>query len=212
MAAAVVFDDVSPAMARRLHGVADSKTLTHQQRVELDEVVRRRALAIGIGSVSQQVIDQVNILNATKLAMAQAVGQLATAPDHLLIDALRLGDVDLPQTPVIRGDALCLSIAAASIVAKVYRDRLMADLHQHYPAYCFASNKGYGTMAHFRALHRHGLLPLHRRGFIPMRLILENDQAALTSYRKMIRLLAEAELPDRLPETEVGLSEAEVDL
>lgn len=193
VAAAVVFDNASPALVRKLRGVCDSKMLSYDQRAHFDGVIRRHAAALSIAAVPHHVIDEINILNATKVAMAVAVARLPIRPDHLLIDAVRLVDLDLPQTPIIHGDALSLSIAAASIVAKVHRDRLMEGYHEQFPNYSFASNKGYGTMAHFRAINRHGLLFLHRRSFIPMRLLVRHDIEALSTYRKMIRLMLEQE-------------------
>ncbi len=200
VAAAVILGEPSPGLVRKLRGVADSKLLTPQQRETLDVTIRRHAAAIGIGSVAHHVIDEINILNATKVAMAMAVAALPLPAEYLLIDAVRLTDVSLPQKPIIHGDALCLSIAAASIVAKVHRDRLMAGYGLSFPEYRFASNKGYGTMAHFRALRNHGLLHLHRRSFIPMRYMVRRDEASLATYRKMVRLLDEemATLSDAL--------------
>jgi ribonuclease HII len=139
------------------------------------------------------VIDEINIYQATKVAMQMAVAYLPYKPDHLLIDAVRLTELDLPQKPIIHGDALSLSIAAASIVAKVYRDRIMMGLHFQFPEYSFFTNKGYGTMAHFRAINAHGLLPLHRRSFIPMKYLVRHDTEALSTYRKMLLLKQEAE-------------------
>ena len=125
------------------------------------------AVAVGFGSVA--LIDERNILQATKYAMRAAIAELSTAPQALLLDALLLSDISLPQRSIIKGDASCLSIAAASIVAKVTRDRLMLELHELYPAYGFAQHKGYGTEAHLAALHEHGACPIHRRSFAPVR-------------------------------------------
>ncbi len=193
VAAAVAFDSCDPGLVRKLKGVCDSKMLTHEQRVRLDRVIRRHATAIAIAGVPHHVIDEINIYQATKVAMQMAVAYLPYKPDHLLIDAVRLTELDLPQKPIIHGDALSLSIAAASIVAKVYRDRIMMGLHFQFPEYSFFTNKGYGTMAHFRAINAHGLLPLHRRSFIPMKYLVRHDTEALSTYRKMLLLKQEAE-------------------
>jgi ribonuclease HII len=150
-------------------GVRDSKQLTAQARDCLYEVIMQRALAVGVGMGSVELIDERNILQATKHAMRVAISQLSIPPQALLLDALLLPDIPLPQRSIIKGDALCLSIAAASIIAKVTRDRLMLQLHEQYPAYGFAQHKGYGTEAHLAALRQYGVTPLHRRSFAPVR-------------------------------------------
>jgi len=150
-------------------GVRDSKQLTAQQRECLYEVIMQQALAVGIGIGSVEMIDERNILQATKYAMRSAFEQLSISPQALLLDALRLAEIELPQRSIIRGDSLCLSIAAASIIAKVTRDRLMIQLHEQYPAYGFAQHKGYGTEAHLEALREYGVTPIHRKSFAPVR-------------------------------------------
>ncbi len=156
-------------------GVDDSKKLSEKKREQLFDEITERALAYGIGEVSNEVIDEINILEATKRAMGEAVGKAAAAlaertggagVQHLLIDALTLRDVALPQTAIIKGDAKSVSIAAASIVAKVYRDRLMVGYAEQYPDYAFEKNKGYGTAAHYEGIKRAGMCPIHRRSFL----------------------------------------------
>ena len=155
-----------------LYGVRDSKQLTAQARDRLYEIIIQHALAIGVGMGSVELIDERNILQATKHAMRSAIQQLAIAPQALLLDALLLPDIPLPQRSIIHGDSLCLSIAAASIIAKVTRDRLMLQLHEQYPVYGFARHKGYCTEAHVAALHQYGATPIHRRSFAPVREVL----------------------------------------
>lgn len=150
-------------------GVRDSKQLVPHVRESLYHVIMQHAVAVGVGFGSVALIDERNILQATKYAMRAAIAQLATAPQALLLDALVLSDIALPQRSIIKGDVSCLSIAAASIVAKVTRDRLMVQLHELYPAYGFAQHKGYGTEAHLAALREHGACPIHRRTFAPVR-------------------------------------------
>jgi ribonuclease HII len=160
-------------------GVDDSKKLSEKRREALDEIIRAEALAFGLGFADNRTIDEINILEATKLAMRLAVEEaarmLATAGadvcgapaaiEHILVDALRIPGPGPPQTALIKGDERSVSIAAASIVAKVARDRLMRSYHKVYPAYAFDRNKGYGTKAHLAAIAAEGLCPLHRRTF-----------------------------------------------
>ncbi len=153
-------------------GVRDSKQVTTRAREHLYEVIMQHALAVGTGIGSVELIDKVNILQATKHAMRIALTQLAILPQALLLDALSLPEIELPQRPIIKGDERCLSIAAASIIAKVTRDRIMIQLHEEYPAYGFAQHKGYGTEAHLAALRQHGASPHHRRSFAPVRELL----------------------------------------
>jgi len=150
-------------------GVRDSKQLLPHTRESLYKVIMQHAVAVAVGFGSVALIDERNILQATKYAMRAAIARLATAPQALLLDALVLSDIPLPQRSIIKGDASCLSIAAASVVAKVTRDRLMLQLHELYPAYGFARHKGYGTEAHLAALRAHGACPIHRRSFAPVR-------------------------------------------
>jgi ribonuclease HII len=171
VAAAVILppDD---GIAQRLAGVGDSKQLTPAQRERLYDVIVREAVAVGVGAVPAEVIDALGIVAATRQVMALAVAHLAVPPEHLLIDALRLPDVACPQTSLIKGDACCLSIAAASIVAKVTRDRLLVELDQQYPGYGLARHKGYGTPQHRAALAHLGPCLLHRRSYRPIRELL----------------------------------------
>lgn len=144
----------------------DSKKLTARRRELLYDEIMEKAVSVGIGVVSQEVIDDINILQATYEAMRQAVGKLSVRPDVLLNDAVTIPGLLQEQIPIIKGDAKSLSIAAASVVAKVTRDRMMEALDEKYPAYHFASNKGYGSAAHMAALREYGPCPLHRRTFI----------------------------------------------
>lgn len=144
----------------------DSKKLTERRRELLYDEILEKALAVGIGVVSQQRIDEINILQATYEAMRQAVEKLSLRPDVLLNDAVTIPGLSQKQVPIIKGDAKSLSIAAASVVAKVTRDRMMVALDEKYPGYGFASNKGYGSAAHIAALKELGPCELHRRTFI----------------------------------------------
>jgi ribonuclease HII len=164
---------------RLFAGVRDSKLLSAAQRERLYIVVMERAVGVGVGVVSVEWIDRYNILRATRLAMQQALAALPVRPTYLLLDALKLPAVRLPQLALIKGDARCLSIAAASIIAKVTRDRLMQTLDEQYPGYGFARHKGYGTPEHQRALARLGPSPAHRRTFAPVRKLLEAQQLSL---------------------------------
>jgi ribonuclease HII len=169
VAAAVILPLDDDTCASRFAGVCDSKQLTPQAREGLYDVIMRGAVAVAVGTGSVELIDERNILQATKHAMRSALARLYPVPQALLLDALLLPGVLLPQRSIIKGDTLCLSIAAASIVAKVTRDRLMVELHQHYPVYGFARHKGYGTEAHLAALRAHGASPVHRQSFAPVR-------------------------------------------
>jgi len=162
VAAAVILDPSTP-----LTGLNDSKQLTAAQRETLDAAIRSQALAWAVAAVDAAVIDAVNIYQATRRAMRQAVLALSPAPDYLLIDAMRL-DWDGPQQSLIKGDARSISIAAASIVAKVYRDRLMQVWDPVFPGYRLGANKGYSTADHLAALARYGPTPLHRCSFAPI--------------------------------------------
>lgn len=151
-------------------GIDDSKKVSPKKRAELAVLIRQEAIAYGIGFCDEGTIDEINILNATKRAMAEAVyeaeAMLGAPADHILLDALTLPDLPRPQTGIIRGDCLSVSIAAASILAKVTRDALMDDYSLLYPEYAFDKNKGYGTPDHFRGLAACGLCPIHRRSFL----------------------------------------------
>ena len=177
VAAAVILPE-----RHRIKGLRDSKVLTRARREALYQRILDRADAVGVGCVEVEVIDRINILQATKLAMTQALGRLPRAPDHLVIDALSLRDVDLPQRAIIDGDAISASIAAASIVAKVTRDRICSELDGRYPAYGFARNKGYGTQHHLDALLTEGPCEWHRRTFAPIRMLLAGEQLSLDLF------------------------------
>ena len=153
--------------AYRIRGLRDSKLLPPERRELLAQRIREHAVAWSIAAVDVARIDQINIYHASRLAMRIAVSQLAPAADYLLVDALRL-DCELPQRPIIHGDALSASIAAASIIAKVERDRMICAWDPIYPEYGLASNKGYSTPHHLAALREHGPSPLHRQSFAPV--------------------------------------------
>ena len=146
--------------------INDSKQLSEKKREELYEVITKEAVAWAVGYASPERIDEINILQATYAAMREAIGQLSPAPDLLLNDAVTIPQVDIRQVPIIKGDAKSISIGAASIVAKVTRDRLMEQYADVFPEYDFASNKGYGSAAHIAALKKYGPTPIHRRSFI----------------------------------------------
>ncbi len=166
VAAAVILPRNTGALARA--GLTDSKQLTREDRERLDRRIRRTAAAISIAAIDAETIDRINLYQATRLAMLVAVNGLPCTPDHLLIDALRI-DHACPQTKLFYGDSLSLSIAAASVIAKVYRDALMRELDEVHPQYGLASHKGYATPEHRRALREHGPCALHRRSFAPVR-------------------------------------------
>jgi len=159
----------------RRAGIDDSKKLSAEQRDELAAHIKREAVAWAVGVVEPDEIDRINIYRAGLLAMRRAVEALRVAPDHLLIDARSLKELAVPQRGIIRGDAECISIAAASILAKTRRDALMVDLDQRYPGYGFARHKGYPVEEHVRALRERGVLPIHRRSFGPVRRALGLD-------------------------------------
>ncbi len=152
----------------QLAGLNDSKQLTEMERERLYDEIRQRAVGIGVGQASEREIDAMNILEATRLAMRRAIQALPVMPDYLLLDAIELSAVSLPQRAIIKGDTLSVSIAAASIVAKVTRDRLMGNYHRQYPQYNFQAHKGYGTAEHLRMLAVHGPCAIHRRSFRPV--------------------------------------------
>ena len=149
-----------------LLGVDDSKKLTPKKRDELFEKIKEAAVCWAIGRREPGRIDEINILNATKEAMLDAVNGLSVRPDHVLIDAVKLPSLDIPQTSIIHGDALSVSIAAASILAKVTRDREMEEMAKIWPGYSFEKNKGYGTKAHYEGLKALGPCPIHRKTFL----------------------------------------------
>ncbi len=150
----------------RILYINDSKKLSPKRREALYDEIMDKALAVAIGIVSPERIDEINILQATYEAMREAIGKLRITPDCLLNDAVTIPEVFIPQVPIIHGDAKSQSIAAASIIAKVYRDRMMDEFAKSYPEYEFASNKGYGTAVHIAALKKYGPCPIHRKTFI----------------------------------------------
>ena len=173
LAGPVVAAAVILPKACKIPGLNDSKKIPKSKHKEIYEAVLQNAIAIGIGIKDNHVIDQVNIYEATKLAMMEAIGQLEPQPQHLLIDAMKL-DLPISQTSIIKGDANSLSIAAASIVAKVTRDQMMEEFDQEYPGYDFAQNAGYGTANHLAGLDQLGVTPIHRRSFEPVKSICED--------------------------------------
>lgn len=150
----------------RILYINDSKKLSAQKREELCGIIKEKAVAVGIGMANHEIIDEINILQATYEAMRRAISALNVRPDLLLNDAVTIPQVDIPQVPIIKGDARSISIGAASILAKVYRDHMMEEYDQIYPGYGFASNKGYGSKEHVEALKKMGPCPIHRRSFL----------------------------------------------
>lgn len=160
VAAAVILkpDDI-------IEGVNDSKKISEKKREALYDVIMEKALAVGVGISDVSVIEEVNILNATKLAMKQAIEKLSIIPEYVLIDGNQMIDINIPGETVVSGDAKSESIAAASIIAKVTRDRMLIKWDKEYPEYGFAKHKGYGTKAHIEAIGKYGLTPIHRPSF-----------------------------------------------
>jgi ribonuclease HII len=167
VAAAVMLDELKP-----VKGLADSKTLSARRRETLFDEIRAKALCSCIAQASVEEIDELNILQATLLAMRRAVAGLRLSPHCVLIDGNRLPVLPMPAHGIVRGDAKVQAIAAASILAKVYRDRLCLELHEHFPHYGFATHKGYPTVEHLSALREHGACAAHRRSFSPVRAVL----------------------------------------
>ncbi|MBZ6526433.1 ribonuclease HII [Aerococcaceae bacterium DSM 111021] len=158
---------ILPQDMDRLVGINDSKTLSHAKRVQYADLIKEVALAYSVVEIDNNGIDKVNILEATKQAMLKSVNELPIKPNHLLIDALTL-NTTIPQTEIIKGDERSISIAAASIIAKVHRDELMVKYHDLYPEFQFDKNMGYGTKNHLEALHNYGYTPIHRHSFSPV--------------------------------------------
>ncbi|MGL4436813.1 MAG: ribonuclease HII [Giesbergeria sp.] len=163
VAAAVILDERQP-----IAGLADSKKLTALRRERLFDEIRAKALCCSVAEASVEEIDRLNILQATLLAMRRAVQGLRLKPALVLVDGNRLPVLDVPAQAIVKGDALVPAISAASILAKVHRDRWCAEVHAQYPQYGFDAHKGYGTAAHLQALRAHGASPLHRRSFAPV--------------------------------------------
>ncbi|MBO3446130.1 ribonuclease HII [Clostridium sp. CCUG 7971] len=161
VAAVVVFKSNT-----KIEGINDSKKISEAKRDELFDIIKEQALDYGIGIVNNNEIDEFNILQATYMAMKKAINCLEKAPDYLLIDATTIPGVDTPQKPIIKGDSKSISIAAASILAKVTRDSIMYQYDEMYPEYGFKSHKGYGTKEHYEAIEKHGITPIHRKSFL----------------------------------------------
>jgi ribonuclease HII len=183
--------------------VRDSKELDSKKRESLFDLIDKEAIAVGIGIVSPQVIDSVNILKATRMAMIQAVEKLPVQPNFLIIDRVTLSQCPIPQRGITRGDRLCLSIACASIIAKVTRDRMMEEFDQTYPGYGFAQHKGYGTGRHLSCLRKLGPSPIHRLYFAPVRNIIASQKHGSFASRhsegaERPRNLVQGKFPDGL--------------
>ena len=166
LAGPVVAAAVVIAPDRRIKGLCDSKVLPAEKREALFAVIQERAIAVGVGIVDHLTIDRINILEATRVAMMQALAGLAVSPELVITDFVNLRECPCPQRNLVDGDARCATVAAASIIAKVTRDRLMREIDAAYPEYGFAKHKGYATAEHIAAIDRHGLCPLHRRSFV----------------------------------------------
>lgn len=151
-----------------LDGLTDSKKLSEKKRDMFYDIIMEKAISVGIGIMNEDVIDEVNIYEATKLAMYQAVDNLNIKPDYILIDAMKLDKLDVPSTSIIKGDLKSITISAASVIAKVTRDRMMYELDKKYPMYKFAKNKGYPTKDHIEAIVKYGILKEHRKTFKPV--------------------------------------------
>lgn len=169
---------VMPPEKRAMPGVDDSKALSAKNREKLVSKIMERALAVGIGAASVREIDRYNILQASVIAMRRALGRLSLAPNHVVIDGKALRWLEVEHTAVIHGDARCYSIACASIIAKVTRDRVMRALAGRYPVYRWEHNVGYSTADHFRGIEQHGITPHHRRSFMPVSQITLNFDVA----------------------------------
>jgi len=151
-----------------LEGLTDSKKLSIKKRDEFFDIITKDALGIGVGVIGEDIIDEINILEATKLAMKTAIDNCKCKIEHILIDAVKL-DVEIPITPIIKGDYKSYTIAAASVIAKVTRDRMLDELHEKYPMYNFKKNKGYPTKEHMEAINKYGIIKEHRKSFGPVK-------------------------------------------
>ena len=159
-----------------LEGIDDSKKLTEKKREKYFDIINKDAIAVGIGIVDAKTIDEINILEASRLAMKKAIESLKIKPEYILSDAMKLDNQDIPYTDIIHGDALSESIAAASIIAKVTRDRMMYDLDKEHPEYGFAKHKGYPTKLHLENLEKYGVLDNYRFSYKPVKKILDNER------------------------------------
>ena len=162
VAAAVILPDNF-----KLDGLTDSKKLSEKKREEYYEIIKKEAIAIGVGVISEKRIDEINIYEATKEAMKEAINNLKPKPEHILIDAMKL-DLDIETTSIINGDLLSISISAASVIAKVERDHMLYDIDKEYPMYDLKNNKGYGTKKHLEAIKEYGITKYHRLSFKPV--------------------------------------------
>lgn len=184
---------IMPPDARAIAGVDDSKRLNPADRVRLATKIRERAVAVALGAASVREIDRVNIYHATVIAMRRALGRLGVAPNYVLVDGRSIRTLNVPHSAITGGDNACYSIACASIVAKVTRDRLMCALAGRYPNYRWERNVGYSTLAHLEGLAAHGATPHHRRSFIPVRQLTLNLGGAPMSAAEIAQLAAELE-------------------
>ena len=150
-----------------LDGLTDSKKLSEKKREAFYDVIMKEAISVGVGIIDEKVIDEVNIYEATKLAMKEAINKCSVKPEHVLIDAMPL-DIDIPTTSIIKGDLKSLTISAASVIAKVTRDHMLIDLDKKYPMYDFKSNKGYPTKKHLDAIDKYGIIEEHRKSYAPV--------------------------------------------
>lgn len=157
----------------KLEGLNDSKQLSEKKREKFYEILQREAVSIGVGIVSAKEIDEINILEASRKAMYIALNNLSVTPEYILSDAMSLNDIDIPSRPIIHGDALSLSIAAASVIAKVTRDHIMYELDQLYPEYNYKKNKGYPTKEHLELMKKYGIFEEYRMSYKPVKMILE---------------------------------------
>lgn len=173
VAAAVILPPDRPDLAKLLTGLNDSKRLSPRRREQFFDLIQEFAIGVSVGLAAPGLVDELNVVRATRYAMQQAVAGLAPAPDYLLIDHLRLPTVNLPQHAFPKADRLSLSVAAASIVAKVSRDQLMVQFSREYPGYAFERHKGYGTAIHRAALAARGPCPLHRMSYSPLKILAE---------------------------------------
>jgi ribonuclease HII len=174
VAAAVILPSNQLNLSETLAGLRDSKKLNKDKREQFFELIQKTALSISVGTAPAEMVDQINVIGATRYAMQQALANLSVSPDYLLLDYLRLPDIDLPQDAFAKADDLSLTVAAASVIAKVTRDRLMVEFSQKYPGYDFDRHKGYGTPAHRAALTRQGPCPLHRMSYKPLKALAEH--------------------------------------
>ena len=156
----------------KLEGLTDSKKITEKKREKFYDIIMHDAISVSIGLKDNNIIDEVNIYEATKLAMVEAINNLSIKPEHVLIDAMPL-DIDIPHTSIIKGDAKSLSIAAASVIAKVTRDRMMYELDREYPMYNYKKNKGYPTKEHIDAINKYGITKYYRKSYGPVKEVIE---------------------------------------